>query len=185
MDEVLEQRLARMLDEHEIERLIRSYGRAVDRADRDELAALFHPDAVEHHGTFEGPASRYVDYAVDTALPRYDRTSHYLTNSVIQVDGDTAVAETYLLAAHVRHDPAEGVAGTGRLDLMNARLLDRLERRKGQWRIVERTVVQDWDATAPIESVDQWNGVFVRGERGHGDPSYAARDSLSAASVRS
>jgi ketosteroid isomerase-like protein len=171
MDAQLERRLHRMLDEHEIERLIMGYGRAVDRADRAELAAIFHPDAVEHHGTFEGSARGYVEYAINTALPRYDRTSHYLTNCVIHVDGDAAAAETYLLAAHLRHDDA----GHRHLDLMNSRLIDKLERRDGEWRIVERTVVQDWDKTETIEQVEKWQGAFVRGERGTGDLSYAVR----------
>ena len=171
MDAQLEARLRRMLDEHEIERLIKGYGRAVDRSDRAELGAIFHPDAVEHHGTFEGPSKGYVDYAIDTALPRYDRTSHYLTNCVIHLDGDRATAETYLLAAHLRHDDA----GEQYVDLMNGRLLDQLERRDGEWRIVERTVVHDWDTTEKIEQIDKWQGVFVRGERGPGDLSYAAR----------
>jgi hypothetical protein len=171
MDAQLERRLRRMLDEHEIERLIKGYGRALDRADPAELAAIFHPDAVEHHGTFEGPASGYVDYAINTALPRYDATSHYLTNCLIEVDGDVASAETYLLAAHLRHDDA----GDRYLDLMNSRLIDKLERRNGEWRIVERTVVQDWDKTEKVEQIEKWQGVFVRGERGTGDLSYAVR----------
>jgi len=165
-----------MLDEHEIERLIKGYGRAIDRADPVELVAIFHPDAIEHHGTFEGPASDYVDYAINTALPRYDTTSHYLTNCVIDVDGDVASAETYLLAAHLRHDDA----GNRYLDLMNSRLIDKLERRAGAWRIVERTVVQDWDKTEKLEQVEKWQGVFVRGERGTGDLSYAVRAATTA-----
>jgi hypothetical protein len=90
MNETLEAELRRLLDQRAIEALIMSYGRAIDRADRTALAALFHPGAIERHGTFEGPSSEYVDYAIDVALPRYDRTSHYLSNCIVDAKGDTA-----------------------------------------------------------------------------------------------
>jgi ketosteroid isomerase-like protein len=170
MDETTEQELRRMLDEREIERLIIRWARAVDRLDRSELASVYHPDAVEHHGTFDGPANEYVDFVIDTALPRYVSTSHYVTNCLVEVDGDRAHAETFVLAAHLGDENGDRV-----LDLMNARLVDRLERRDGSWRIAERTVVHDWDMTESIEAVDRWQGVFESGKRGPADFSYSVR----------
>ena len=101
-------------------------------------------------------------------LPNYISTSHYVTNCLVEVDGDRAHAESFVLAAHLRDD-----AGSHVLDLMNARLVDRLERRDGHWRIVERTVVHDWDMTQPIESVERWQNVFEPGRRGLQDFSYS------------
>lgn len=168
MDEVTEQDLRRMLDEREIERLIIRWARAVDRLDKRELASVYHRDAIEHHGTFDGPADEYVNFVIDTALPNYISTSHYVTNCLVEVDGDRAHAESFVLAAHLRDDASRRV-----MDLMNARLVDRLERRDGHWRILERTVVHDWDMTQQIESVERWQDVFEPGRRGLRDFSYS------------
>ena len=157
-----------MLDERQIERLIIRWARAVDRLDKSALASVYHPDAVEHHGTFDGVATDYVDFVIDTALPNYISTTHYVTNCLVEVDGDQAHAESFVLAAHLGKDE-EGLV----LDLMNARLIDRLERREDQWRILERTVVHDWDMTQRIDSVERWQGVFEAGKRGMEDFSYS------------
>jgi hypothetical protein len=60
---------------------------------------------------------------------------------------------------------------------MHGRLLDRLELRDVEWRIVERTVIHDWDKTERIEHLAKWDGVFARGTRGPADPvcSFLAR----------
>lgn len=172
MEEALERDVRRMLDEHAIRRMIMSYGRAVDRLDREMLASFFHPDAVEHHGTYDGPARDFVAHAIDHALPRFTTTTHYVVNCLVDVDGDEATAESGLIAAHVRGEP-----GSESVDWMHARLLDRLVRYEATWKIMERTVVHDWDMTEPIERVVGWEGVFTRGTRDRDDPSYTLRSS--------
>lgn len=167
MDETMEHDLRRLMDEREIERLMIRWARALDRQDKALLASVYHPGAVEHHGTFDGAAEDYIEFVIDSAIPSYLSTSHYVTNCLVRVDGHRAHAETLVLAAHIAERDGARV-----LDLMNARMVDRLERRAGQWGIVERTVVHDWDMTTHIDVVERWQNAFEAGKRGHQDPSY-------------
>jgi hypothetical protein len=160
--------LRRLLDTAAIRELLLRYGRGCDRMDRDLLTSLFHPDAVDHHGTFDGPALEFVDYALTTALPRYLATEHYLSNCTVEVEGDTARAETYLVATHVKD--ADG--GQLRVDTSHGRLIDYLERRGGRWGIVERTFLHDWDQSELVTPNPTWAGTFASGSRSRTDPSY-------------
>jgi hypothetical protein len=168
MDKGLEDDVRRMLDVHAIEQLVKRYGRAADRVDRDAYASFFHPDALEHHGTFEGRSVDFVDYAVNVGLPRYMATTHLINNTLVEVDGDRAVAESNLTAAHLIDDDQ----GARRVQWFFGRLLDRLERRQGEWRVVERTVVHDWNKCEPLTPIDGFADLFVQGKRDRNDPVY-------------
>jgi SnoaL-like domain len=66
-------------------------------------------------------------------------TQHILGQILITLNGDAARSETHVIAYH-RVD-----LGDEHIDaVIGGRYLDRLERRKGQWRIAERTMLYDW-----------------------------------------
>ncbi len=66
-------------------------------------------------------------------------TQHLLGQTHIELDGNTALAETHVAAYH-RVD-----MGTEERDtVLGGRYLDRFEERDGQWRITERTMLYDW-----------------------------------------
>ena len=73
------------------------------------------------------------------------------------------------------------LAGTGldpdhEMFVMAGRYLDRLERRDGEWRILRRQVVTDWNASHPSSQIlDEGMHRTLRpiGEWGRGDPVYA------------
>jgi hypothetical protein len=96
--------LRRMLDARAITRVLTRYIRGVDRCDVESIKAAFHPDAVTHHGNFgDGGPDEFADFVVNTAMPRYNSTMHYISN--IQFDfesSDVAYVETYLQAIHMR-----------------------------------------------------------------------------------
>jgi hypothetical protein len=74
-------------------------------------------------------------------------TMHTICNELVQVDGDEATSESYVLTYHRMDHEGREVDWT-----LGARYLDRLERREGEWRISRRTVVHDWsrfDDVAP------------------------------------
>ncbi|HXC38526.1 MAG TPA: hypothetical protein VN667_06230 [Burkholderiales bacterium] len=52
------------------------------------------------------------------------------------------------------------------------RLLDRFERRGGEWRIAHRLLVRDVDRIDPVVEVAPDTTRTVRGTRDRGDPSY-------------
>lgn len=129
-----------VLDEREITRQVHRYARAVDEGDREAMLAVYHPDAIEHHGTFEGPLQEYADYVFNEAHARYSKLTHYVSNVEVEVDGDVAWADCAVLGVFIRasEDDAELI------DWISVRHHARFERRAGEWRIAERWVNHEW-----------------------------------------
>jgi hypothetical protein len=142
--------LAALLDKQEITELLTRYLRSVDRGDVATLRSCYLPGATEDHGgLFEGPAADYVDsIAAGLTHPR-SRTSHNMTNLLIELDGDTATAESYCLTfARLKANGAYYHSFVG------ARMIDRLERRDGAWGIAHRQLLWDWNHDAP--AAEHW-----------------------------
>lgn len=127
------------------------YCRALDRRDAGLYRSAFWEDATVDYGFHKGPAYPFVDIAID--MLRDIATSHQIMNSLIRVDGDFAMSETYYEASHrgilEGGSPADTVAG--------GRYVDRFERRGGKWRILHRLVVSDWVRRYPDS---RWDGAF-------------------------
>lgn len=136
--------LQALLDRQSITDVINLYLRGADRADIDLIAAAYHPDAIEDHGgVFKGPASDYVALMAKM-LPRAGIMNHLATNLVIELDGDVAHAEHYILAfARMKKE------GETFDTLTLARALDRFERRDGLWKIAHRRLVWEWNHEMP------------------------------------
>src|SRR5882672_2482608 len=95
----LDRDVAVLLDKLAITELLTGYLRAIDRGDIATLRASYLPGATEEHGgLYSGPAQGYVD-SIEKALthPRAVGT-HALSNVLIEVHGDRARAEHYVLA---------------------------------------------------------------------------------------
>jgi len=137
--------LQALLDKQEITELLTRYLRSVDRGDVDTLRACYLPGATEDHGgLFAGPAAEYVDSITrDLTHPRA-RTSHNMTNLLIELDGDVATAESYCITfARIK------AHGEYYHSFVGARMIDRLERRDGRWGISHRQLIWDWNHDAP------------------------------------
>jgi ketosteroid isomerase-like protein len=140
--------LRELVDEREIERVLKNYCRAIDRGDVDLLRSVYHADALENHGTYQGTAASFIQHVAETlGLGGHQSTSHTISNIRIALDGDVARVETYVNAHHTLVHPEDG-------DLVHeslgARYLDRFERRDGEWRIAVRRVVFDWSRTETV-----------------------------------
>jgi hypothetical protein len=131
--------IQRLLDEREIRDVLARYCRGVDRADEALVASVYHPDAVDDHGVFRGSGAEFARLIGPTMKQTCDASQHFLGQSSIEIQGDRAHAETYVIAVHRRGD-GEDV----QLETFGARYLDRLSRRAGEWRIDERVVVNEW-----------------------------------------
>lgn len=108
---------------------------AIDRGDLTAIEASFWADGRLETGTFSGPLSEYVPYLMK-ALLIFTRTSHAITNVLIEVTGERARSQAYFNAYHMfPSSPAITVAG---------RYIDQHERRGGEWRIAHRLFVLDW-----------------------------------------
>ncbi|MCK0092504.1 nuclear transport factor 2 family protein [Rhodococcus sp. HNM0563] len=144
---------------HEIRTCIVRLARGEDRRDSKAVSSSFWPDAIVDFGIFAGSFDDYLAWVIpgsDAVLV----TQHLLGQTHIELDGDTARAETHVTAYH-RVD-----MGTEERDtLLGGRYLDRLEKRDGQWRIAERTMLYDWSRDEGV-SADWSRGLMGTPLRG-------------------
>lgn len=169
--------LRALFDKQAITELIYTYARAIDRCDLQLLRSCFHADSTHDHGEFEGSSRDFCDWAMDL-LQRLTATQHHIGNILIELDGDSAHAETYWVAYH--RIPAEAggsgvVAGRGEeTDLfIGGRYIDRLERRNDGWKIARRVGIHDWQRFEPANDAGFFQSpARKRGMRSHADPAY-------------
>jgi hypothetical protein len=131
--------LGRLLSEAAIRRVIYKYCRAVDTRDERALREVYHPGAVENHGTFDGPAASYVRWALEQSESRFAMTQHYIANIEITFETDTAAnVESSFFAVH---EPLD--SGGDELMFLGGRYADVFHRDQ-EWRIRHRTLVVNW-----------------------------------------
>jgi hypothetical protein len=136
-DRRIETAVQRLIDQSEISDCIVRAARGMDRHDAELAKSSFHPDSRDDHGSFIGSGHDSVDWATRLHDASLRSHQHYLSNILIEIDGDEAHAETYVVVVGVKLESWETVMGGGRY-------IDRLERRDGQWRIVERVTTTEW-----------------------------------------
>ena len=159
-------------DHIEIQQVLYRYCRAVDRGDEALLRSVYHPDAIDRHGAFQGTGEAFAAMlvpAMDEA-PRVGQ--HHITNMLIGLEGDVAEVESYFLALHPLGDRASGEASHVPV---TGRYLDRFERRDGAWKIADRTVVLDWSASPVAWAPWVAQGDYPQGGRREADPSHGPR----------
>lgn len=170
-------RIEALIDKQAITDVINLYLRGADRADADLIAAAYHEGAIEDHGgVYHGPASDYV-VLMAKMLPKAGVMNHLATNIVIELDGDVAHAEHYILAfARMKKD------GEKFDTLTLARAIDRFEKRGGEWKIAHRQLAWEWNHEMPF--AESWGRgtmfppgtELVRGAKKPDDLIYAARN---------
>ena len=150
--------------------VLTTYCRGIDRCDLDILKTVFWPDGTSTYGA---ASQASYDWAAATVagLSGMKRTAHSISNMLVQIDGDTATGETYCTAYHEINGPDGGLVEM----VVGGRYLDRLEKRNGEWRILHRLYVMDWNRNVP--STCEWEtGIYAnlpnRGARKPNDPSY-------------
>ena len=158
--------LRTLLDERAIERVILRYCRGIDRLDRELVRSCYHADATDHHGSFRGGVDEYLDWAWKL-LERYDSTMHLIGNTLIEVDGAAARAESYGVAFH------RGDATVPEHNLITGfRYVDRFEQRGNEWRIARRVSTTEWVRRDDPALWWEIKDTLVRGQRDRSDPIY-------------
>jgi hypothetical protein len=149
--------LARLADRVEIEEVLARYCRGVDRCDEATLAAVYHSDGTDDHGTFSGPGREFASWAVRGAAKVWHSSHHTVHNVIVDwVSDDVALVESCVLAFNRRS--GEG----GAIEVFAGRYLDRFERRDGAWRIAHRKAVRDVDTLVERQG---WAGKIPQGGR--------------------
>jgi hypothetical protein len=135
------------------------------------MAAVYWEDSWDDHGVTQAAGPQFARLMSREIIPRSCETlSHILGQSLINVDGDSAGAETYYIA--VTRDT--GADGEPRCNQLGGRYIDRLERRGGEWRIKHRICLRDWSMSLRLEDDYFAHAQLKAGQRSGEDLSYPA-----------
>ena len=166
----MEKRLQQLLDHHEIAQTLKEYCHGCDRGDEKRMASVYSQDSFDDHGVFKAPGKQFAKLMMERILTTTDSLFHMLGQSLINVDGDAAGAETYFFAVSrgKREDGAE------MCNQLGGRFVDKLQREDGRWLIKHRVVVRDWAISLPIEADWTAHAGLQDGQRSGEDASFAA-----------
>ena len=154
----IDEALARL----EIQDVLWTYARGVDRADYATMASVYHPEGTDNHGSFSGLGTDFARQLTDSERELATVGQHHITNMIIELEGENdARVESYFLAFHPHEDGGQGMLG-----IAAGRYLDHFQRRDGSWKILSREVVMDW--TRNHVDGGPW-------ERANGQPQQGAR----------
>jgi len=156
--------ISALLDRQAIWDCLLRYARGVDRLDEALIRSAYWPDAHDSHGQLNGSLDQFLAGWLPRQ-PQRDVAHHLLGNHLVELNGDAADAETYFISA-------AKTAGSGVLELVGGRYVDHFEKRSGEWRILTRLVLLDWQGTADASGMAERLALSHRGTRGPADPSY-------------
>lgn len=164
----LQRRIDYLIDRQAIVDCIASHARGHDRHDADLLTAAYHADGFDEHGHAVNPGPDYAEWINALHAAGSQNHLHNITTQRVEIDGDVAHAESYVLVTLLNHD---GVTAR----LINGRYIDRLDKRGGVWRIAVRRSTVEVMITADASGLQ--NPLFVdqgysRGTRDRRDLSY-------------
>ena len=168
----MDARLQELLDHHEIRKTLAEYCHACDRGDAELMASVYSgDDSFDDHGAVKAPGPEYARVMTGMILEQTESISHILGQSLIEVDGDTARAETFVVAffrtpASPGPDGSDGPPG---LNVFVGRFVDRLQRIDSSWKIKHRTCVRDNSISLSVESDAYADLGFVAGTRDSSD----------------
>src|SRR5262245_28347229 len=121
--------------------LIQAWGLYRDQRRWEELLDTFHPEGEIAVSWFRGPFREFVEHC-----KRGGPSKHLISPPLVRIAGERAVVETSIVI--LVRQAIDGVA----VDMTSrARFLDRLERRHGRWRILERAAIYEQDRLDPVE----------------------------------
>ena len=144
--------LQQLADKMAITDVIHEYVDCVDRRDFAGVLDCFHEDATYQY--LEGgepiPVAMFFEGQADAGTG-FRETMHHLTNIRIKLSGETALAQTYILAHHrMKADcpdlpPLFPNKGEEYGVVIGARYVDEMERRNDTWKISQRALFFEWD----------------------------------------
>ena len=158
-----------LMDRQAILDCIASHARGHDRHDSEMITAAYHEDGFDEHGNAVNPGPKYAEWINPVHAAGSQNHLHNVTTHTVEIDGDSAHAESYVLVTLLDHN-----GETARF--INGRYIDRLEKRDGVWRIaVRRSTVELMivgDASGLQHPMFTQQG-YSKGTRDTSDLSYA------------
>ena len=149
-----------------IRKLVTGYSRGVDRGDKELLSSIFWEDSTVISGVVNASGPAFADGIVDHVIANLEYCFHSIANEWIEVQGDHAVGEHYIIAH---------MCAGGQDVMTGGRYIDSYVRREGVWKIMSRTFVADWNTSHPrsLELDGMYEPLKTRGSYGKGDPIHA------------
>jgi hypothetical protein len=157
------------LDRQALLDLVHRYCRACDRRRFEDLADLYHADAIDDHGDmFRGPAPGFIRW-LPGMMANFEATRHSISNALFAIEGDRADGELHAVAYHRTFGPdAQEI-------VIGGRYLDNYERRgDGIWRFAHRSLATDWVEVRRFDEA-AWRSFAAaapKGAAGPDDPSF-------------
>ena len=144
----MEAALQRVVDEAAIKDVHLRYCRGIDRMDWDLVRSAYHPEAVDDHGPFKGSVEEFIDWVSALLTKGFQTWTHFAGQQMVRIEGDRALMESYARAYHRTRPDADGKVADW---ILNLRYVDVLERREGDWRIIDRVLSCDSEITIPVD----------------------------------
>jgi hypothetical protein len=152
--------------------------RGADRHDKELARSAFWPEATVNYGT---PMQRdaFIEWD-EERLGRFAAHQHHITGQTVEVAGNVAHVESYVIALLVPRDKSVDKAGdkkpgkaltSEKSRIGSGRFVDRWERRDGEWRVIVREYIEDLALLG--ETVDSCSTRRCLGTWDKTDPSYA------------
>ncbi len=130
--------LAWLRDRAVIKDVYSRYAYGVDSLDLELVRSVFDPACVVVGTMEQGTLDDYL-LGLEEGLAAYDATMHFKGNQYIDIDGDEAFVETWVIGYHME------AAGSPIDSLVLAlRYKDDLRRAGDDWKIVRREAVRQW-----------------------------------------
>ena len=149
-----------------IEDCLKRFARAVDRQDWKAAREAYHDGAFDDHGFFKGPPDAFLAH-IEKLHRDQSHSMHFNTNVLIEFQSaERAFVETYVLVLQRFQD---------RRVTASARYLDRFEKRKGEWRVAQRTLVFGDTVLEPMPEPPSFPPDFTVQRHGMDDPLYRLR----------
>jgi len=140
LDEILST-VRYLKDRQDILDCIQRESRARDRQDVDQITGCWWSEGIDEHGPNTVGFPEYPNAANKGHQTFFNMTSHNITNCLVEIDGDTAHCESYVIGSLFWQDGKSTTIAFGRY-------LDRLERRNGEWRMLVRRCTIESSASA-------------------------------------
>ena len=163
-----------LLAKEEIRQQIYNYSRGLDRMDKDLALQVWHPDGTADYGG-QAVNGRALIEGIFQGLVNNVAHAHHMVDTMITVDGNKAVSETYAnssLVIPLAEHSDQGVrvdSGGVSVSLIRGRYADRWSKRDGHWALDHRAYIEDFRTVQKVPGEPQ----LGRGTQGRSDLSYS------------
>jgi hypothetical protein len=137
MTEPVHPQILELLDKQALHDNLMRYCRGVDRMDLELIRSAYWSDSTDDHGRFIGPGHAWAEMAYE-ARKVLVGTNHHVSNVYIELDGTLAKRESMFVNVNTYLDGSPTM-------MLGGRYRDLCEKRDGEWRILRRVCIWDWN----------------------------------------